>query len=354
MNRGPRCILVTCLPGIVLACLLASCAPAPEEAYKSRFLTLGTLVDVSLWDVDETRAAEATRAVEDELNHIHQRWHAWEPGELTRINTAIARGETIDIDDDTRAVLQQAAQLARASGQLFNPAIGGLVELWGFHEEGGPSGPPPSQAEIDALLAAAPTMDALRFDGARLSSTNPAVRIDLGAFAKGLGVDRAIAALRALGIRDAIVNAGGDLRAIGRHGERPWRVGIRHPAEPGILASIETRGDESIFTSGNYERYFDYDGERYHHLIDPRDGRPVRGTLSVTVIHTSAAEADAAATALFVAGPDGWRETARRLGVVQIMLIDADMNVYMTPEMAERVRFEVSPPPVAVIMGDPE
>lgn len=353
MSRGPRRRLTACLTGIALAWLLASCAPAPEEAYKTRFLTLGTLVDVSLWDIDEARAAEAARAVERELNLIHQRWHAWEPSELTRINAAIARGEAIDIDDDTRAVLQQATQLAHASGHLFNPAIGGLVELWGFHEEGAPAGPPPPQAAIDALLATAPTMEALSFDGARLRSANPAVRIDLGAFAKGLGVDRAIAALRALGIEDAIVNAGGDLRAIGRHGERPWRVGIRHPAEPGILASIETRGDESVFTSGNYERYFDYDGERYHHLIDPRDGRPVRGTLSVTVIHTSAAEADAAATALFVAGPAGWRETARRLGVVQIMLIDADMNVYMTPEMAERVRFEVSPPP-AVILGDPE
>jgi FAD:protein FMN transferase len=348
MKQGLAAILLCAL----LAGLPSGCARAPETAYKSQFLTLGTLVDVSLWGVDDARAAEAVRAVEQALDEVHHLWHAWEPGELTRINTALAAGEAVSVDADVVAVLRQAARLARASDHLFNPAIGRLVALWGFHGDAAPSGPPPPEAEIERLVAAAPTMDALEFDDMQISSANPAVQIDLGAFAKGLGIDRAIEALRALGIDHAIVNAGGDLRAIGSHGDRPWRIGIRHPVERGVFASLETRGDESVFTSGNYERYFDHEGKRYHHVIDPRSGRPAQDTLSVTVIHDNAAEADAAATALFVAGPAAWRDAARRLGITQVMLIDADMNVHLTPAMAERIRFEVDPLPAVFIGGD--
>lgn len=340
--------ILLCMP---LAVVQTGCSHAPDPVYKREFLTLGTLVDVSLWGVDDAKAAEAVRAVETSLNKIDRQWHAWEPGELMRINAALAADETVTVDAETAAVLQQAARLAHASDHLFNPAIGRLVALWGFHNDSRPAGPPPADAAIERLVAAAPTMDTLVFDDLRIRGTNPAVQIDLGAFAKGLGVDHAIAALRALGIDNAIVNAGGGLRAIGSHGERPWRVGIRHPVDRGIIASLETHDDESVFTSGNYERYFDYEGKRYHHIIDPRSGRPAQATLSVTVILDNGAEADAASTALFVAGPDGWRDTARRLGVTQVMLIDADMNVHMTPAMADRIRFEVTPPP-AIIIGD--
>ncbi len=354
-RRGAlRAIAPLLLCVLVVAALAACSRAAPEpEAYKTRFLTLGTLVDISLWGVDDARAADAVRAVEQALDAVHRRWHAWEPSELTRINAALAAGETVGIDADAVAVLQDAARLARASGQLFNPAIGRLIALWGFHGDAAPAGPPPDADAIAALVAAAPTMDALAFDGLRLSSANPAVQIDLGAYAKGLAVDRAIAALRALGIEDAIVNAGGDLRAIGRHGERPWRIGIRHPLERGVFASLETRGDDSVFTTGDYERYFIHDGKRYHHVIDPRSGRPAEGTLSVTVIHDNAAEADAAATALFVAGPDDWRETARRLGIDHVMLIDAGMNVHMTRSMADRIHFEGDEPRIVIVADGP-
>lgn len=347
-----RSVFASLLAALSIA-LLAACSQAPEEqVYKTQFLTLGTLVDVSIRGVDDARGAEAVRLIEAALDEVHHRWHAWEPSELTRINAALAAGETVTVDADAAAVLREAAQLARDSGHLFNPAIGRLVALWGFHGDGAPAGPPPSAADIERLLAAAPTMDALEFDGPRIRSDNPAVQIDLGAFAKGYAIDRAIAALRASGIEHAIVNAGGDLRAIGSHGERPWRIGIRHPIERGIIASIETRGDESVFTSGNYERFFEYEGRRYHHIIDPRTGQPAPDALSVTVIHDTAAVADAATTALFVAGSGGWRDVAERLGVTHVMLIDADMNVHMTPAMAERVRFEIDPPP-AVLIGEP-
>lgn len=337
---------------LLLATLVGACAPAPEKsAYKRQFFTLGTVVEISLWDVDEPLAAEAVRRVEAVLNDIHVRWHAWEPSELTRLNAAIAAGEASLVSPETADVLRLAREYAHRSGDLFNPAIGRLVDLWGFHSGEPPTGPPPSTDAIQALLDAAPSMADLRFDDEIVHSDNAAVQLDLGAFAKGYAVDRAIVALHELGIQDAIVNAGGDLRAIGRHGDRPWRIGIRQPDnQGGILASIETRRDESVFTSGNYERYFDFEGQRYHHILDPRDGYPAQHTLSVTVIHHSAAIADAAATALFVAGPADWVEMARSLGISHMMLIDADKTIHMTPKMMERIRFEADPPPKVIVV----
>jgi len=143
--------------------------------------------------------------------------------------------------------------------------------------------------------------------------------------------------LQSQGIANAVINAGGDLRVIGQHGERPWRIGIRHPRRDGVIAWIDAKTDESIFTSGDYERFYIHDDKRYHHILDPRTGYPAAGATSVTVIHVDAGLADAAATALFVAGPDRWHEIAHAMGVKYVMLIDAEGRIHMNPAMQKRV-----------------
>lgn len=337
-------VLCICIPLFVSAC-----SNTDSSLHQARLLALGTLVDISTWGVDDDTAEQAIAAVEGILNDIHHTWHAWQPGTLTRINEQLAKGEPVEVEPDNMMLIREAGRLSGIGDQLFNPAIGKLIELWGFHSDDRPQGPPPDPAAIKALVAKNPTMKDLVINGTTLKSTNPAVQLDFGAFAKGYAVDQAIAMLRARGISNAIVNAGGDLRAIGRHGDRPWRIGIRHPKDPGIIASIETNGDESVFTSGNYERFFDYQGNRYHHIIDPRDGYPAKDTLSVTVIHDNAATADAAATALFVAGPKLWQKIAAQMGITQVMLIDDKLTIYMTPAMAKRVHFEIDPQPKIII-----
>jgi FAD:protein FMN transferase len=152
-------------------------------------------------------------------------------------------------------------------------------------------------------------------------------------------VDRGIALLRAHGIEHAIVNAGGDLRAIGRRGERPWRIGIRAPRDSRVLAAIEVRDDEAVFTSGDYERYFEYQGRRYHHILDPRSGYPTEGITSVTILHANAGLADAAATALLVAGPADWPAMAAALGVRSVMVVLADGAIELTELMEPRTWF---------------
>ena len=116
---------------------------------------------------------------------------------------------------------------------------------------------------------------------------------------------------------------------------------------------IETQGDESVFTSGDYERGFDYQGRHYHHVLDPRTGYPAEGARSVTVIHPDAATADAAATALLVAGADEWLKVARDLQLRWVMRVDDEGTVHLTPAMAARVRIELDPPPPIRLSEEP-
>jgi thiamine biosynthesis lipoprotein len=172
-----------------------------------------------------------------------------------------------------------------------------------------------------------------------MSSSNRAVQLDFGGIAKGYALDIACSTLRNMGVDNAIVNAGGDLRAFGSHGPRPWRIAVRAP-KGGIIASIETGADEAVFTSGNYERFRQDKDKRYPHILDPRTGWPVSDVASVTVITAEGWLADASATALIVAGLSDWREVARSLDLELVMLVDENGKAWLTDKMAERVKFE--------------
>jgi len=158
--------------------------------------------------------------------------------------------------------------------------------------------------------------------------------------------------LQQKGIDNLIVNAGGDLCVRGKRGNRPWRVGIRQPDSREILASIEMEGPGCIFTSGSYERFYDYKGQRYHHILDPRSGYPAVNTTSVTVVARDPTLADAAATALFVAGPDNWEEVASLMQIQDVLLIDEQGVARLTPALAGRVQFEQQPAAIEIVQPD--
>ena len=336
MRLAPSFIFAT----LVLLLLTACGGKKSEPLHQEHLMVFGTIVDISVYGGDEAVVYNALQQIEDDLDYLHQALHAWEAGSLGRTNQLIAATGTFTAPPSVLPLIEQSQQIYRASDGLFNPAIGHLVALWGFHGDD-PQRPPPAE-EISALLAAAPSMDDLAINGVRLHNRNPAVRLDLGAIAKGYAVDRAVETLHSAGLHHVIVNAGGDLRASGRRGDRPWRIGIRDPRGPGILASIEIVGDESLFTSGDYERFFEVDGVRYHHILDPRSGQPARGLTSVTVLGNDGAAADAAATALLIAGPHEWPRIAAALGFDKVMVVDSAGAIQATPAMAERITLESS------------
>lgn len=335
---------------ILLAVLLSGCS-RPASDYHQQIYVFGTMVDVTIWGERQERAQEVIALIDADFQRMHHEWTVWEPSPLTAINDAIAAGQTVDVLPSIQPLISQSQMLYRQSDGLFNPAIGRLLNLWGFQSNSKQNRPPPPREAIEEWVKAQPGMDDVVLSDGVLTSSNRFVSFDFGAFAKGYAVDLAIERLKSMGIANAIVNGGGDLRAIGKHGDRPWRIGIRHPQGGGVLAALEVGGDESVFTSGNYERFDEYEGVRYTHILDPRTGWPVQGITSVTVIHDNGAVADAAATALVVAGVKDWHHIAKAMGIRYVMLVDEAGTIYMNPAMAGRVQFQESKP--NIVLGEP-
>lgn len=342
-GRSWRSIRVSRFLTCLAACLiLLGCAD--KEPEKAEFFVFGTLLDVSLSGADKATAESEFFELQSMFQYMHKEWHAWEPGALTAINQAFSMGQTAVADQHIAHLIQQSQAYEQASDGRFNPAIGKLVGLWGFHTSDYPiHAPVPSAAEIEQLLAAKPSSQDIQLhfianDQWEVESSNPAVQLDFGGIAKGYAVDLAIERLRASSIEGAIVNAGGDLRAFGSNQGRAWRIAVQNPLG-GIIGIVETTGSEAVFTSGNYQRFGEDDsGFRYAHILDPRSGWPVGQVMSATVIADSGIFADAAATALVVAGLAEWSELAADMGLDCVLLTDEKGTVYMTQAMQSRLQ----------------
>lgn len=322
-------------------------APAPGT-HEHQLFAFGTLVELTFYGISEQQAREAAQLVDAMYQRQHQDWHAWQRGHLRELNEAIAQNQPIRTDPSVLELIQLGQHLERISHGMFNPAIGNLLNIWGFQKDEAAQGPPPSAEAINSWLSLSPSTLDLELDGLEVRSDNAAVRLDFGGFAKGYSVGKAVQLLEDRGIHNLIVNAGGDLCIRGKRGRRPWRIGIRDPRGSGVLASIELQGAACVFTSGDYQRYFEFDGKRYHHIIDPGTGYPAQQTRSVSVIADDPMLADAAATALFVAGPGRWKKIAMSMGVDEVLLLDDADTAYVTPGLARRLTYVQRPATVTV------
>ncbi len=301
----------------------------------------GTLVEVSVYGEEEPKARQVIAAVMREFQRLHGMLHAWKPSELSELNAAIAQGKSKQLSPELAALLQDAARVSAQSGGLFNPAIGGLIQAWGFQADDFKAALP-DEKKIAALVKANPQMSDLIFNTDSVKSRNKAAQLDLGGYAKGYALDRAANILKQQGIHNALINIGGNVLALGTHGARAWRVGIQHPRQPGPLATLELHDGEAIGTSGDYQRYFELSGKRYCHLLDPRSGQPVQGVQAVTIL-THGAQAgvlsDAASKPLFISGVAGWRAAARQMQLTEALLVDAGGTVHLTPALQKRLEF---------------
>ncbi|MCV2217009.1 FAD:protein FMN transferase [Thauera sp. Sel9] len=333
----------------LIACILLLGACSRAEVFHHEAFVFGTRVDVAVYGDDPAAADAAAQAVLREFDRLHRAYHAWEPSELTELNAAIARGEAATVSDELAAMLKDAQRIAATSDELFDPALGALVALWGFHTDTFvPVRPDP--AKLQALIDARPRMADLVIDGKRVESRNPAVQLDFGGYAKGYALDRAAVILKQQGVDNALINIGGNVLALGKKGDQPWRIGIQHPRESAPLAAMPLYDGEAVGTSGDYQRYFMLDGQRYAHLLDPRTGQPAHGTQSLTVLVTPGVGArnldnegtgtlsDAASKPAYLAG-EGWREQTRRFGIEHALRIAGDGRVEVTRALRARLQF---------------
>lgn len=330
--------------------LLAGCG-SNLPAQHFRLLTFGTYMDLELIGVDRSTAEAAKDDLQQDFDQMHKAWHAWNPGPVARINQFINEGKSLAAPPSVLPLIRISQKLAKESDYLFDPGIGQLIKLWGFQTSDLKPHAPPDADAIKFWVDQKPSIKDIKIDGFHLSSSNTAVRLDFGSIAKGYGVDLAIRRLQEMGINNAIVNAGGNLRAIGSRAGNPWRIAVRDPDGGGVFALISVTGNEAVFTSGDYQRNFAWEGKFYHDIIDPRTGYPAKGTRSVTVLHPDATTADAAATALFIAGPERWHRIAKQMGIKYVLLIDDQGRVHMNPAMQKRVELQM--PVKDIIISDP-
>jgi thiamine biosynthesis lipoprotein len=336
------------------ALLLAACQPAPK-LYSQESYVFGTRVEVLVWDAPPGKAPAAVAEVLREFDRLHRTYHAWQPSEMTALNEAIAAGKSHEVSPEFAQYVRDAQALSAKGDHLFDPGIGALVKLWGFHDDSFKAQLPDPVA-LAKLVKAKPSIADLTISGNVISSRNPAVALDFGGYLKGVALDHAIDILWRYDISNALVNIGGNVMALGSKDGKPWRVGIQSPRSPAPLATLDLRDGEAIGTSGDYQRFFELDGKRYCHLIDPRTGAPACsggeagagwGTQAVTVLITPRRDAgmwsDWASKPIFIVGAAGWRAMADKLGVTHVLRVDGNGKIEMTDAMRERVKLEAKP-----------
>ena len=321
------------------ALLLNACGKPPLHQQES--YVFGTRVELLIAGVAESQARPAAAAVLGELDRLHHTYHAWRPSELFELNRAIAAGESRAVTPEMATLITEARQLSVLGDALFDPGIGRLIGLWGFQSD---EFPPrlPDPAAVSAWRKARPGIADLHLKNGRVSSRNRQVALDFGGYLKGVALDRAAKLLQERGIHDALINIGGNVMALGSKNGSPWRVGIQHPRQPGPLATIELHDGEAIGTSGDYQRFFELDGKRYCHLLDPRTAAPVTHTQGLTVLITprpgSGTLSDAASKPLFIAG-QSWPALAEKMHIRHVLRIDAEGKIQVSEALLRRLKF---------------
>lgn len=324
----------------LMAGLLTSCSK-PEPLYNTQSYVFGTLVDISIYGEPETEAQTISNEIIRNFQDLHNRLHAWRPSELKALNYGFSQSKTpVTIAPDIADMISDATTLSIQSKGAFNPAIGGLIEAWGFHnDEFKPI--KIDDNKIRKLVKNNPQMVDIVIHNGKVFSNNPNVQLDLGGYAKGYALDMALRYLRKQGVKNALVNIGGNIIALGKHGDKPWRVGIQNPRQPSAIAMLDLESGWAIGTSGDYQRYFELKGKRYCHIIDPATGYPAQGVQAVTVLIPAQVNAgtlsDVTSKPIFIATPYSRSDAAKAMGVENYLIIESADKIYASTAMAKRL-----------------
>ena len=306
--------------------LLSSCGPSSGATeFELSGPTMGTTFDVKIVAPRGSLSTQALQPVlQQTLDTTEQLTSTYiEQSELSMFNSNTST-DWVSVSAQLCNTVARALALARRTDGAFDITVGPLVNLWGFGPDGVRS-QPPSEAEIARLMTQV-GFAKLQVDCERpaLRKQHPQLFVDLSGWAKGFAVDQLAELLMAQGIDNFLIEVGGEMRVYGSNAEgKPWAVAIEKPISDGReVQSILRLSDTGLATSGDYRNYFEHEGLRYSHTIDPRTGKPIAHQLaSVTVFDDSAADADGLATALLVLGPMEGPALARRLGIEALFLL---------------------------------
>ena len=316
-------------------CAMLSPSGAPIVLKRTQ-MHMGTLVSITAVGQTDQGANEVINAGFQEVKRLEQLLSTWIPeSELSRVNAAAGRNPVM-VSPETMTVVQRSLQVAEMTEGAFNIAIGPAVDAWSVSAE------PrlPTVAELEALK---PLMDLHAIHADVRERTvfleKPGMRIDVGGIGKGYAADQAVIAMKNAGGVAGVVALSGDIKAFGRLPDgKKFSVGIQHPRKEGaILAEIDLQ-EEAISTAGDYERFFEKDGVRYHHILDPNTLQPARGCQSVSVIAKEGVWADGLDTGIFVLGPDRGMQLVEQLDDVEAIIVDQAGQVHVSSGLRTRVR----------------
>ena len=316
---------------VALSTVMLPVPPAcAQELYHQSAPLMHTFVEVKAYGDNQT----ATTITEtfSEMERVNNLLNNYSPAsDISAINAGAGKA-AVPISPETYSALSDAKTYAQLSNGTFDFTVGPLIALWGFNRDNpGLSGPDPDTAMIKHVCGLV-DYHALQLHrkptGATAQLKNIGMRIDSGAFAKGFAADCALTYLSKKGIKNALVAAGGTIRAIGlKPNGQPWQIGIRHPRNNSNFLTIIPLHDESVSTSGDYEKFYYTSGKRRSHIIDPRTGNPVSAMQSVTVIAPNGMASDTFSTALFVLGPIDGLALVEQLPGFEALIVTASGEV---------------------------
>jgi FAD:protein FMN transferase len=328
-------VVVFALTGLV-ACRKEA-PPGPRARLVERAsAAMGSDLKLTVFTADEPAAGRAFDQLFQEFERLDALMSVWRPGsDVLRIDAA-AGERAVVVSPEVREALRTARQISEWTGGKFDVTFGALSDIWKFDRDQDNTVPEPA-----AIRARLPLIDYRQIEIDDRAGTvflrRKGMRIHLGGIGKGYAVDRAVAMLRRAGLRDFLIQAGGDLYAAGLKDGRPWRLGINDPRGPAgrSFATVDL-SDGTFSTSGDYARSFVKDGVRYHHILDPATGQPARGCRSVTIVANSPLLADGLSTGVFILGPEQGMALIERLPDVEGVIVTAKNEVLVSSGLKDK------------------
>ena len=315
--------------GSLCLCLTVGAPSANAEWVEDTQPIMGTRVHVEVFAKEGVNGRALLDAVLAEMRRIDSAFSPYKPtSELSQLNEHAPQA-WVDVSDELLDLLVKSNQISQMTAGAFDVTYASVGRYYDYREGKAPD----DETFVTAVKAIDYAHVEIDVENSRVRYTHPRVYVDLGGIAKGHAVDQAIAILRESGITQASVAAGGDSRILGDRAGQPWTVGIAHPRNEGEMSALLPLENVAVSTSGDYERYFERDGVRYHHILDPQTGRSAQGAWSVTILGPDATFTDALSTSVFVLGPQKGLALINRLPGIDAIIIDPQGQLLYSAEL---------------------
>ncbi|MEA3303048.1 MAG: FAD:protein FMN transferase [Pseudomonadota bacterium] len=331
--------------------LVAACSKN-DPVYSTTFTIAGERIHIATTSTSKARALRIFSQLKEDSLYIEKYWNPLRSGTLQRTNTLLSSGKQFSAPPSIIPMIKLSQKYAQLSNGKYDAARGKYLYSWGYYNNlGGKASA--TKASLSALseesLLPPPRSSDVNIDDFRLQTDNPNVMFDFGLLGKGYSLEMFAKSLRENGIYNAIINIGGDFKAIGTRSGAPWNVGIPRGDNTGVLATINIAEGESVMTLGRYNGQSIANNPLNYPVYDPATQAPVEHTTSVTVLHRDATLASAAAQALFAAGPQQWQQTAIEMGVEEVLLIDNQGKIHLTASLHDRLDFTHMNPDLDIV-----